>query len=140
MAAFWDEMQRRVEALPGVTGVAFADGRPPEDVDNFNNFELEAFPTSAGNSQPVTPWVSVTPKYFAPARPAPGRRDACSTGMTGWGRTSSPSSSIAPGRGASSPAGARWGKRLHEGGCTSCPWVTVIGVVSEVKYAGLDKP
>ena len=32
------------------------------------------------------------------------------------------------------------GKRFREGGCTSCPWTTVVGVVSEVKYAGLDKP
>jgi putative ABC transport system permease protein len=32
------------------------------------------------------------------------------------------------------------GKRLRSGGCTTCPWTTVVGVVSEVKYAGLDKP
>jgi len=32
------------------------------------------------------------------------------------------------------------GKRFREGGCTSCPWTTVVGVVSDVKYAGLDKP
>jgi putative ABC transport system permease protein len=29
---------------------------------------------------------------------------------------------------------------MHEGGCTSCPWTIVVGVVTEVKYAGLDKP
>src|SRR6185503_19338159 len=32
------------------------------------------------------------------------------------------------------------GKRLRGGGCTSCPWTTVVGVVSDVKYAGLDRP
>ena len=32
------------------------------------------------------------------------------------------------------------GKRFREGGCTTCPWTTVVGVVSEVKYDGLDKP
>ena len=32
------------------------------------------------------------------------------------------------------------GKRFREGGCTGCPWTSVVGVVSEVKYAGLDKP
>ena len=32
------------------------------------------------------------------------------------------------------------GKRLREGGCSQCPWTTVVGVVSDVKYAGLDKP
>ncbi len=32
------------------------------------------------------------------------------------------------------------GRRLHEGGCATCPWTTVVGVVSTVKYVGLDKP
>jgi ABC-type antimicrobial peptide transport system permease subunit len=32
------------------------------------------------------------------------------------------------------------GRRLHEGGCTSCPWTTVVGVVSTVKFVGLDAP
>jgi putative ABC transport system permease protein len=139
VAAFWDEMQRRVEALPGVTGVAFADGRPPEGVDNFNNFELEAFPTSAGHSQPVTPWISVTPEYFGllGLRLVEGRLFDGHDGLgpnlesvivdRAWARRFF-------------PGGSAVGKRLHEGGCSTCPWVTVIGVVSEVKYAGLDKP
>jgi hypothetical protein len=32
VTSFFDELQRRVEALPGVSGVAFADGRPPNGV------------------------------------------------------------------------------------------------------------
>jgi putative ABC transport system permease protein len=31
------------------------------------------------------------------------------------------------------------GKRFKEGGCSTCPWTTVVGVVSDVKYAGLDR-
>jgi hypothetical protein len=31
------------------------------------------------------------------------------------------------------------GKRLREGGCTTCPWTTVVGVVNHVKYAGLHQ-
>jgi putative ABC transport system permease protein len=27
--AFWDELKRRVAALPGVAGVAYSDGLPP---------------------------------------------------------------------------------------------------------------
>jgi putative ABC transport system permease protein len=38
------------------------------------------------------------------------------------------------------PDGTAVGKRLKGGGCTSCDWTTVVGVVSEVKYAGLDTP
>jgi hypothetical protein len=48
--------RRRTAALPGVSAVTFADGRPPDDVGNFNNFDLETFPTAPGQSQPVTPW------------------------------------------------------------------------------------
>ena len=38
------------------------------------------------------------------------------------------------------PGESAVGKRLRQGGCTTCPWTTVVGVVSEVKYAGLDRP
>jgi putative ABC transport system permease protein len=32
------------------------------------------------------------------------------------------------------------GRRLHEGGCATCPWTTVIGEVATVKYLGLETP
>src|SRR5207249_3562539 len=139
VAAFWDELQRRVEALPGVSGVAFADGRPPDDVGNFNNFNLEDYPTSPGQSQPVTPWVSVTPEYFRLLGLAllQGRvfdeRDGRGPDVEvvvvdrAWAKRFFPNEGAV-------------GKRFREGGCTRCPWTTVVGVVSEVKYAGLDKP
>ena len=38
------------------------------------------------------------------------------------------------------PDGSAVGKRLRGGGCTACPWTTVVGVVSDVKYEGLDRP
>ena len=82
IASFWGEFKRRAEALPGVSGVAFADGRPPQGVGNLNNFDLEEFPTPPGQSQPATPWVAVTPEYFrcawpdAPRRTSP-RRTGC---------------------------------------------------------------
>jgi putative ABC transport system permease protein len=136
---FWDELKRRVEALPGVSAVAFADGRPPDDVDDFNNFDLEDQPTAAGQSQPVTPWVGVTPEYFR-VLGLPlleGRllddRDARAENLEAvvvdraWATRFFPN-------------GSAVGRRLRSGGCTECPWTTVVGVVSQVKYAGLDKP
>jgi putative ABC transport system permease protein len=135
---FWDELKRRVETLPGVSGVAFADGRPPDDVDDFNNFDLEDQPTPPGQSQPVTPWVGVTPEYFRilglpllegrllDERDGRGESRGVVVDRA-WATRFFPKSSAV-------------GKRLKSGGCTQCPWTTVVGVVSEVKYAGLDKP
>jgi putative ABC transport system permease protein len=137
--AFWSELTRRVEALPGVTGIAFADGRPPNNVGNFNNFDLEQSPAAPGQSQPVTPWVAVTPDYFRVLglRLLAGRlldeRDALTQNLE----------SIVVDRAWANrffPNGSAVGQRLRGGGCTTCPWTTVVGVVSEVKYAGLDKP
>jgi putative ABC transport system permease protein len=135
----WDEIGRRVGSLPGVAGVAFADGRPPNDVGNFNNFDLEDSPAPPGQAQPVTPWVAVTPEYFRVLglRLTGGRlldeRDAQQPDLESvvvdqaWARRFFPGTTAL-------------GTRFREGGCTSCPWTTVVGVVSEVKYAGLDKP
>ncbi|PYQ81195.1 MAG: hypothetical protein DMG01_04645, partial [Acidobacteria bacterium] len=139
IAAFWDDLHRRVASIPGVGGVAFADGRPPSDVNNFNNFDLEDAPTPPGQSQPVTPWVAVSPDYFhVLGLPLlEGRlldeRDAQAANLLAivvdraWARRFFPSASAV-------------GRRIRQGGCTTCPWTTVVGVVSEVKYAGLDKP
>jgi putative ABC transport system permease protein len=139
VAAFWDELRRRIAAVPGVAGVTLADSRPPTDVNNFNNFDLEDFPTASGQSQPVTPWIAVTPDYFGVfgLTLQEGRllddTDVRRTDTQpivvdrAWARRFF-------------PQGSAVGKRLHNGGCTSCPWTVVVGVVSDVKYAGLDKP
>jgi predicted permease len=138
-ATFWSELRLRVAALPGVTAVAFADGRPPQGVGNFNNFDLEEFPTPPGQSQPVAPWVAVTPEYFRvlglklvdgrTLEEADARRPELETVVVdeAWVRR------FFPGRTAV-------GKRFREGGCTNCPWTAVVGVVTNVKYAGLNRP
>ena len=136
---FWDEVKRRVEMLPGVTSVAFSDGLPPNNVGNLNNFDLERYPTPAGQSQPITPWVVVTSDYVRTLGLTllEGRlldeRDAQQDDLLSvmvdraWARRFFPNENAL-------------GKRLRGGGCTTCPWTTVVGVVSEVKYAGLDRP
>jgi putative ABC transport system permease protein len=136
---FWDELGRRIGVLPGVAGVAFSDGRPPDGVGNINNFDLEDQPTPTGQSQPATPWVGVSPQYFGVLGLTllEGRlleeRDALTENLESvvvdraWARRFF-------------PGGSAVGKRFREGGCTTCPWTTVVGVVTEVKYVGLDTP
>jgi putative ABC transport system permease protein len=137
--AVWDEMRRRLESVPGISAVAFADGRPPNGVGNINNFDLEDRPARAGESQPATPWVAVAPEYFRVLglRLMEGRlldeRDALTETVEAvvvdqaWARRFFPNESAV-------------GKRFREGGCTTCPWTSVVGIVSTVKYVGLDEP
>ena len=125
---------------PGVSGVAFADGRPPDDVGNFNNFDLEASPTRAGTIAAGHAVglgdAGVLPRARPHARggtsPRRARRPAAPIVEVvvvdrAWAKRFFPNESAV-------------GKRFREGGCTTCPWTTVVGVVSDVKYAGLDKP
>jgi putative ABC transport system permease protein len=141
--SFWDDLQRRVQALPGITAVAFADGRPPNGVSNLNDFELEDAPTPPGGAPPVVPWIAVSPEYFQllglqlhEGRVFDARDLQAATDNTAespivvdraWARRFFPNRSAV-------------GRRLKSGGCRQCSWTVVVGVVNEVKYAGLDKP
>ncbi|HTI39289.1 MAG TPA: ADOP family duplicated permease [Vicinamibacterales bacterium] len=137
--AFWTELRKRVLAAPGIVDAAFTDSRPPDDAGNQNNFELQDAPVTAGQSQPVTTWVAVTPEYFPliGAHAVEGRllddRDANEDAPpvivvdTAWAKRFFPGQSAV-------------GRHLHEGGCSTCPWTTVVGVVPVVKYDGLSAP
>lgn len=138
ISAFWDELRRRVAALPGVAGVASADSLPPNQVGQHNNFDLEERPAQPGQSQPVTPWAGISPGYVPTLglKLVEGRlldeRDAQAETLPAvmvdraWARRFFPNESAV-------------GKRLRSGGCTDCPWTTVVGVLSEVKYEGLEQ-
>jgi putative ABC transport system permease protein len=137
--AFWTELRKRLLDVPGIVGVAFTDSRPPDDAGNQNNFELQDARVAAGQSQPVTTWVAVTPEYFPliGARPIEGRlledrdmEDDASPVIVvdaAWAKRFFPGQTAI-------------GKHLHDGGCSTCAWTTVVGVVPVVKYDGLSAP
>jgi predicted permease len=139
LISFWERLRQRAESLPGVAAVTFSDGRFPDAINNWNNFELEDAPSEPGKAQPVVPWVSVSPDYFKVL------------GLTlVEGRLLNEQDALAPttlsvvvDRAWARrffPDGRAVGRRLIEGGCVTCPRTTVVGVVSDVKYVGLDKP
>jgi putative ABC transport system permease protein len=135
--AFWDELKRRVAALPGVAGVAYSDGLPPTQPGQHNNFAIESLP--AGQPQAVTPWVAMSPEFVPTMglKLVEGRllneRDALPDTPNhivvdrAWARRFYPN-------------GTALGTRLKSGGCTTCDWTTVVGIVSDVKYDGIDQP
>jgi len=136
---FWDQVRVRVAALPGVETVAFGDGRPPAGVENINNFDLEDQPTPPGQNQPVAPFLSVSPAFFdafgitldqgRPFDERDARGDAPPVVIVdrAWADRFYPGQAVV-------------GRRLREGGNTTGPWISVVGVVGAVKYVGLDRP
>ncbi len=133
---FWERALQRLASLPGVETVALADSRPPRDAPNTNNFDLEARPTPPGQDQPVCPWVGASPGFFKAVGIALERgrlldefslRDDVVVVDRAWADRFFPGEEVI-------------GRRLKGGGCASCSWTTVVGVVSTVKFAGLDAP
>ena len=135
-AAFWKRAQERLQAVPGVEAAAVADGRPPREPGQHNNFDLEDRPTLPGQSQPVCPWVGASPEFFKTVG-LPLERGRLLDDRSlqedvvvvdrAWADRFFPGQEVL-------------GRRFRSGGCTSCNWTTVVGVVGNVKWAGLEAP
>ncbi len=133
-AAFWKRALERLSGLPGVEAAALADARPPAEAGNQNNFDLEDRPAQPGQSQPVSTWVGISPQFFKTAglrllrgQPIDDRsleQDFIVVDRV-WANRFFPNQEVI-------------GRRLKSGGCTTCPWTTVVGVVEPVKWVGLD--
>ncbi|HSC26942.1 MAG TPA: ABC transporter permease [Vicinamibacterales bacterium] len=136
--AFWDRALARLAALPGVEAAALADSRPPHEGYNLNNFNLEDRPTPPGENQPICPWIAASPDFFkAVGLPLERGRLFDTRDLAGG-----PPVVIVDRAWASRffPGAEVLGRRFQEGGCTTCPWITVVGVVGTVKFSGLESP
>jgi predicted permease len=136
--AFWDQALERVGALPGVQSVVLGDALPPTYVTTINNFNLEDTPTPAGQTEPATPWVEVTTGYFN----ALGISLVEGRSFNELDEIDGPPVVVVDEAWADRffPNESAVGKRFVSGGCSTCPMTTVVGVVSNVKYMGLDDP
>jgi putative ABC transport system permease protein len=132
--AFWDRALERLKALPGVRAAAIADSRPPNQAGQTNNFDLEDLPTPPGQNQPLSTWVGVSPAFFDTVglRLERGRllderslEENVVVVDRAWADRFFPGAEVL-------------GRRLKSGGCTSCRWTTVVGVVGTVKWTGLE--
>jgi putative ABC transport system permease protein len=133
---FWKRVRQGLAALPGVDAAAVADSRPPDESGNQNNFDLEDRPTPPGQNQPVCTWVAVSPEFFrAVGLPLERGRLLDERSLQenvvvvdeAWASRFFPGEDVL-------------GRRFREGGCTTCPWTTVVGVVGNVRWTGLDAP
>jgi putative ABC transport system permease protein len=132
--AFWKRAVESLAVLPGVESVAISDSRPPSESGQQNNFDLEDHPAPPGQNQPVSTWVGVSPGFFRSAGVVLQRgrllderslqEDAVVVDRA-WAARFFPGQEVL-------------GRRFHNGGCTTCAWTTVVGLVSDVRWTGLD--
>jgi putative ABC transport system permease protein len=138
VAGYWARALPLLRQIPGVLEVGLGSMMPPNDFGsgNNNNFDLVDHPVPPGSVQPNAPWPAVNGEYFA-ALGVPlldGRLFAPAD-------TGGPAPVVVVSRSWARryfPEGAVVGRKLISGGCVSCPLTTVIGVVGDVRYAGLD--
>ena len=134
--AFWNRVFARLADEPGIIAAGIGDALPPDQPSDINNFDLVDRPVAPGESQPTAPFAVANAGYFGALglRVLDGRLFIESdTGSAppvmivsqSWMRHYSPDRPAV-------------GRQLRSGGCTTCPPITIVGVVSDVKYQGLN--
>jgi putative ABC transport system permease protein len=134
--AFWTSALERLSRLPGATSVSMMTGMPPQRRLNANDTFIEGFvPKPGGPVQNVDYYNGVSDRYFETmgmpvieGRAFDSRDGAGAPLVVVINQTMA--RTFWPGE---SPLG----RRIRPGGRE---WTTVIGVVADVKNAGLDKP
>ncbi|HEX3121346.1 MAG TPA: ABC transporter permease, partial [Candidatus Acidoferrum sp.] len=139
IAAFWDRLEERITHLPGIKSAAIVYGLPPLRPPNMNDTDIEGFVKREGGPiENVDFYQSVSKDYFATMgiRLMDGRlfddRDAFGANPVvivnhTMANTFWPGQEVV-------------GRRVRPGMGKDTPWFTVVGVVDDVKNAGLDRP
>jgi hypothetical protein len=137
VTGFYDEALRRARSLPGVRSAAATSNLPLDRVWNSNNFNLERHPTPSGESEPVAEYMQVSTDYFETMGVPLVEGRSLAESDAGEAPLVMVISETAARR--HFPGEDPIGMRLKTGGCTDCPWTTIVGVVGDVKDLELGK-
>jgi putative ABC transport system permease protein len=137
ITGFWTRLDERLMNLPGVQSAALVSGLAPMRPPNMNDTDIEGFvQTQDGPIQNVDFYQSVSKDYFATM----GIRLMDGRLFDGRDLQGAPGTVIVN----NAMALTFWphlnpiGRRIRPGG--SKDWCTIIGIVDDVKNAGLDRP
>ena len=137
--AFYDELLRRIDTLPGVRGAGMISYMPMTPVGIVMKVTVEGRTLESGASAPGAVFRVVTPGYFS----AVGMRFVRGRGLGERDRAGAPpvmvvnetmARSFWPGE---DPIGKRFKIGLPQG---TNPWAEVIGVVADVRLRTLQEP
>jgi putative ABC transport system permease protein len=140
--SFWSRLEEKAKAIPGVQSAALVSGLPPIRRLNANDTAIEGLvPGPNSPTQNVDYWQAVTPGYFetVKAQLIEGRfldgRDGDGSALTVVINQSMARHFY----GNESPIGRRIS--TNGGGPNPPPvWRTIVGVIADIKNAGMDKP
>jgi putative ABC transport system permease protein len=134
---FFDEAMRRVTAIPGVSSAAVSMAVPPHRLVMTNPYTPEGKTYAAGESAPLAEELLVSPDYFA-TLDIPLRRGRAFTAADrdGAPRVAIINETLARSAFPGKDAVGRW---LQTGDPDpAADKITIVGVVPDVKYSGLD--
>jgi len=136
---FWATLEDRLARLPGAKSGALVLGLPPLRPPNMNDTTIEGFVERTGGPiQNVDFDQLVTPGYFSTM----GIRLVDGRVFNQTDAQGAPSTVIVNRTMANTfwPNDSAVGKHVRPDGSKTGPWSTVVGVVDDVKNAGLDRP
>ena len=132
---FFETLEDRLRALPGVRSVAYALGLPPNMLDVSNNYTLEGETGDSAGHGGVAEWNAVSPAYFATLGipVLEGHSFSLADTATAPQVALVNQSFVRRHFRGQSPIG----KRLKGGDWDpKAPWTTIVGVVADVPYTG----
>ncbi|MGH9813574.1 MAG: ABC transporter permease, partial [Candidatus Acidiferrales bacterium] len=132
---FFQQLQERLQALPGIEAAALIDNPPFSGWLNDNDFEIEGRPLEAPGAYPAEEVRIVSPSYFRALRVAllQGRDFNVSDGAAGLPVVIVSESLARKYWGTESPLGKRIRRPEPD-----APWMTIVGVSGDVRHGGLD--
>jgi putative ABC transport system permease protein len=140
--AFYDALIERVQALPGVRGTAAISDIFLTSTPNSTTVTVEGVPMTRELADEEVPLDAVTPDYFR----VMGIRLIAGRTFTPRDRAGMPGVVIVNEHFARRfwPNESAVGKRFHYGSAeadtTKTPWLTVVGVVADMRRTGFDAP
>jgi putative ABC transport system permease protein len=139
VGAFQRQLLQRVQALPGVESASVSMALPPNLLIMRNPFAVEGPAPPPGQSLPLAEQVLVSPDYFRTL----GIQQLAGRAFTDADDAGAPQVVIINETLARQyfPQQDPVGKRLQTGDYSpNGPWLTIVGVVADVKYSGLNDP
>src|SRR5262249_16607719 len=139
VVAFFDDLLERVKAIPGVAGVSVTNSLPPDGLSETDGFVVEERLPPPDRGAPVGPILSVGEDYFrvVGVRLIEGGGFSMADKATSLPVAIVSASLVRRHFGDLDPIGRRIKQVTDWPQPDGNPWLTIVGVVDDVKYAGL---